>query len=129
MTCRPLPTTRLPGGWLSARGLASTEAAEPRRRFGANEIVEAPPHGWADLVRDAAKDPMIWFLARRRKAHARTRTDGVPILRLFVDSARHSGRRYARHSKLEPASGIRVQPSMRPGRAGQPAPREVSRCG
>jgi len=63
MMRRPLPTTRLPQDWLSARGLTSAEVEEQRRRHGDNDIVETPAGGWVDLIRDAAKDPMIWFLA------------------------------------------------------------------
>ena len=61
MMRRALPTTRLPDAWLAERGLASVEAEARRRRYGENDIVEAPPHAFWDLTRDTAKDPMIWF--------------------------------------------------------------------
>ncbi len=70
MMRRPLPIARLPEGWLAERGLAGADAAARRRRFGANEIVEAPPHAWRDLVRDTAKDPMLWFLAATSAVYA-----------------------------------------------------------
>ncbi len=63
MMRRALPTSRLPDAWLAERGLASAEADARRRRWGENDIVEAPPHAFWDLARDTAKDPMIWFLA------------------------------------------------------------------
>jgi Ca2+-transporting ATPase len=34
-----------------------------RARFGCNDIVEAPRGGWRELLRDSARDPMVWFLA------------------------------------------------------------------
>jgi Ca2+-transporting ATPase len=63
MMRRALPTSRLPDAWLAEGGLASAEADARRRRWGENDIVEAPPHAFWDLARDTAKDPMIWFLA------------------------------------------------------------------
>ncbi len=63
MMRRALPTIRLPDAWLAEGGLASAEADARRRRWGENDIVEAPPHAFWDLARDTAKDPMIWFLA------------------------------------------------------------------
>jgi P-type Ca2+ transporter type 2C len=50
----------LPNG---ERGLSAPEVAARRVRYGANEIVEAPRAGWRNVLRDTAKDPMIWFLA------------------------------------------------------------------
>jgi Ca2+-transporting ATPase len=70
MMRRSLPTSRLPEAWLSSAGLTSAQADERRRRFGANEIVEAPAHAWWDLARDTAKDPMIWFLAGTSAVYA-----------------------------------------------------------
>lgn len=63
MMRRALPTSCLPDAWLSERGLASAEAEERRRRYGATDIVETPPAALWDLARDTAKDPMLWFLA------------------------------------------------------------------
>ena len=36
---------------------------ERRQEYGPNDIVETPPHPWWDLLRDTAKDPMLWFFA------------------------------------------------------------------
>ena len=63
MLRRALPTERLPEFWLSERGLAQTDADERRRRFGPNDIVEAPDSAFWTLAADTAKDPMLWFLA------------------------------------------------------------------
>ena len=43
--------------------LTSAQASERRARYGPNRIVEAPPARWTDLLRETARDPMIWFLA------------------------------------------------------------------
>ncbi|HEX7838415.1 MAG TPA: cation-transporting P-type ATPase, partial [Kofleriaceae bacterium] len=43
-------------------GLGAGEVAERRRRYGANDIVEAVGHPAAELARETARDPMIWFL-------------------------------------------------------------------
>jgi Ca2+-transporting ATPase len=47
---------------LSDRGLTAEELAARRSLFGFNDIVETPPARWRDLIRDTARDPMIWFL-------------------------------------------------------------------
>lgn len=49
---------------LTARpdGLSGDEAAQRRQRFGANDILAAPPSGWGAVLRDSARDPMPWFL-------------------------------------------------------------------
>jgi Ca2+-transporting ATPase len=62
MSRRPLPLARLPDDWRAGGGLAAGDADERRRRYGANDIVEAPAGGWLELARDTARDPMIWFL-------------------------------------------------------------------
>lgn len=46
----------------STEGLSEAEAASLRHRFGTNAIAEQPPRSMARLARDAAGDPMIWFL-------------------------------------------------------------------
>ena len=63
MLRRALPAERLPELWLSERGLAQAEADERRRRFGPNDIAEAPGGALRALAADTAKDPMLWFLA------------------------------------------------------------------
>ncbi len=45
------------------RGLSSTEAAERRRKYGTNDIVEVAGNPWGELARETARDPMIWFLS------------------------------------------------------------------
>ncbi len=62
MMRRTVPIERLPAGHLFERGLTPAEARERRQRYGANNILEAPPGSWRDLVRDTARDPMLWFL-------------------------------------------------------------------
>jgi Ca2+-transporting ATPase len=63
MTRRPVPLARVAGLLTSTRGLTPAEVAERRERYGANAIVETPPHPWRDLARDTLQDPMLWFLA------------------------------------------------------------------
>ena len=60
---RAVPTMRLDGLRDAATGLTSAQANERRIRYGPNRIVEAPPARWNDLLRETARDPMIWFLA------------------------------------------------------------------
>jgi Ca2+-transporting ATPase len=43
-------------------GLASAAVAARRARYGANDILEAAPGGWHEVVRDSLRDPMLWFL-------------------------------------------------------------------
>ncbi len=62
---RPLPLARFAG--LEApgdpsRGLAETEAGARRSRYGSNDILESPPGAWRELLRETARDPMLWFL-------------------------------------------------------------------
>jgi Ca2+-transporting ATPase len=44
------------------QGLTQAEAVARLARHGPNSIVETPPRPWAQLIRDTARDPMIWFL-------------------------------------------------------------------
>jgi P-type Ca2+ transporter type 2C len=62
MPHRSIPADRLGDLMLSERGLTAEELSARRSRFGFNDIVETPPASWRDLVRDTARDPMIWFL-------------------------------------------------------------------
>ena len=58
---RQAPVDRLrdlPAG----RGLTAAEVRARRASYGPNDIVEVAPHPWWDLIRDTARDPMIWFL-------------------------------------------------------------------
>lgn len=43
-------------------GLGAAEVSERRLRFGANAIVDEPVGHWLELLRDTARDPMIWLL-------------------------------------------------------------------
>lgn len=45
------------------RGLTAAEVIARRSRFGSNDIVVASSSSWRDVLRDTARDPMIWFLA------------------------------------------------------------------
>lgn len=63
MTARAIPSDRFEGLYHADQGLTTDEAAARLARFGPNDIVTAPPATWIDLVRDTARDPMIWFLA------------------------------------------------------------------
>jgi Ca2+-transporting ATPase len=62
MPNRPVPVDRLADLFDADRGLTVAEVAARRARFGFNDIVVAPPSTWIDLVRNTARDPMIWFL-------------------------------------------------------------------
>lgn len=61
MSHRKVPLERLNGLWDSERALTTQEADERRRQFGVNNIVESAPHPWWGLIKDTAKDPMLWF--------------------------------------------------------------------
>src|SRR5512135_2604231 len=63
MARRPVPSARLQRLIHSLRGLTQTEVEDRRQEYGTNDIVETPPHPWWDLLRDTAKDPMLWFFA------------------------------------------------------------------
>jgi P-type Ca2+ transporter type 2C len=62
MSRRPVPTVRLGDLLATERGLAADEVGARRQRFGANDIVEVLARPWWDLLRDTARDPMLWFL-------------------------------------------------------------------
>jgi Ca2+-transporting ATPase len=59
---RLLHTARVEGLIEGATGLTTAQASERRVRYGTNRIVESPPSGWTDLLRETARDPMLWFL-------------------------------------------------------------------
>ena len=59
---RNAPLDRLEGLLESTRGLTSAQAEERSRRYGSNDIIEAPPGTWQRLARDTLRDPMLWFL-------------------------------------------------------------------
>ena len=62
MMRRPLPLARIGDLLLAERGLTSSEAADRRQRFGSNDIIEVAGSRRWQLVRQTARDPMIWFL-------------------------------------------------------------------
>ena len=45
-----------------SRGLKGAQVAQRRARFGVNVIVDEPAGHWLELLRETARDPMIWFL-------------------------------------------------------------------
>jgi Ca2+-transporting ATPase len=59
---RAFPIDRLAGLPLAGRGLTTAEARARGQAYGPNDIVEALRRPWHDLLRDTARDPMIWFL-------------------------------------------------------------------
>ncbi len=44
-------------------GLSSVEVERRRSRYGRNDIVETHRRSWWHLLRETARDPMLWFLA------------------------------------------------------------------
>ena len=79
---RPLPPDRLEGLLGHVQGLGSDEAHARLARFGRNEVREAPPHPWRELLRETAKDPMPWFLAGTGALYAALgeRTEALTLL-------------------------------------------------
>jgi Ca2+-transporting ATPase len=57
------PSDRIAGLLDAEHGLTSDEVEERRRRYGPNDIVADASAGWADILRETARDPMVWFLA------------------------------------------------------------------
>src|SRR5512145_3290646 len=57
------PSDRIVGLLNAERGLTSDEAEERHRRYGFNDIISDASAGWGDILRDTARDPMVWFLA------------------------------------------------------------------
>jgi Ca2+-transporting ATPase len=62
MTGRPVAPERFAAVGGPLVGLATATVAAQRARFGGNEIVERRTAGWWEILRDTARDPMIWFL-------------------------------------------------------------------
>lgn len=63
MSSRNIPQDRLEYLLGSERGLTTAEVIERCAKHGHNDIVESSPHAWWGVVRDTAKDPMLWFFA------------------------------------------------------------------
>jgi Ca2+-transporting ATPase len=59
---RRFPLDRLKGLEAPDRGLTQSEVESRRARHGENHIIEAVSAGWRTVLRDTAKDPMLWFL-------------------------------------------------------------------
>lgn len=57
-----LPLSRVRGLLDHERGLDANEVVDRRKRFGANDIIESVGNPVAELARETARDPMIWFL-------------------------------------------------------------------
>jgi Ca2+-transporting ATPase len=60
---RAIPLVRLGPDPLDADGGLTTAGAGARAaQYGANDIIESTRGSWTAIVRDTARDPMIWFL-------------------------------------------------------------------
>jgi Ca2+-transporting ATPase len=59
---RSFPALLIAGLTDPARGLTQADAVDRRNQYGPNEILEKASSGWRDIVRDTARDPMVWFL-------------------------------------------------------------------
>jgi P-type Ca2+ transporter type 2C len=60
---RLVPGVRIEGLANGIHGLTSEEVRKRLSRYGSNAIIVESQAGWAALVRDTLRDPMIWFLA------------------------------------------------------------------
>ena len=63
MTYRSIPKERLEYLRESERGLTTLQVGERLAKYGHNDIVESAPHPLWGVIRDTAKDPMLWFFA------------------------------------------------------------------
>jgi len=59
---RMVPLSRLANLGGAERGLTYSEIEPRQRQYGSNAILEAPPSGWRNVVRNTSRDPMVWFL-------------------------------------------------------------------
>jgi Ca2+-transporting ATPase len=59
---RRFPLDRLADIDAPEQGLAELDVEGRRARYGDNQIIEAVSGGWRSVLRDTAKDPMLWFL-------------------------------------------------------------------
>lgn len=62
MSMRRIPKDRLADLGGDDVGLTNEMASARRARFGFNDIVAEAPSTWRTLLRDTARDPMLWFL-------------------------------------------------------------------
>lgn len=81
---RALDRTRIAGS--SASGLTEVDVASRRTRYGPNDIVDAVEDPWWALLRDTARDPMIWLLASTGAVYAVLGETGE-ALTMFVSIA------------------------------------------
>ncbi|MCW8141908.1 MAG: cation-transporting P-type ATPase, partial [Planctomycetota bacterium] len=51
-------------------GLGDADVAARRARWGTNELLQVPGRSWADVARDTARDPMLWFLVATGAVYA-----------------------------------------------------------
>jgi Ca2+-transporting ATPase len=61
MSRRSVPLERLAALNLDTQGLNATQV-ETQRTYGFNDVVAQASSGWWLVVRDTARDPMLWFL-------------------------------------------------------------------
>jgi len=59
---RFVPLVRLGDVLNTDRGLTQAEVTARLTQYGRNDIVEVIISGWVPLLRDTARDPMLWFL-------------------------------------------------------------------
>ena len=59
---RPVPVDRLNGLPDAPDGLGAAQVRARAAQYGQNLILEASSGGWGSLLRESAKDPMLWFL-------------------------------------------------------------------
>ncbi len=70
MSYHSIPKERLAYLRGSERGLTTEEVMERYAHHGHNDIVESAPHPWWGVIRDTAKDPMLWFFAATSALYA-----------------------------------------------------------
>ncbi|RKH69808.1 cation-translocating P-type ATPase [Corallococcus aberystwythensis] len=77
-----VPVHRLPHGWQDARGLEAGEVQARRALHGRNDVRGQPPHSAFQSLREAASDPMSWFLVGTSLLYFALgeRVDGVVML-------------------------------------------------
>lgn len=125
MMRRALPTSQLPDAWRSERGLASADVEERRRRYGANDIIEAPPAALWDLARDTAKDPMLWFLAGTSALYVIV-GQGVEALTLLAAIVPLAGMDVYLHRRTQASTeGLQSRLAVRARVVRDGAPREI----
>lgn len=59
---RPLAVDKLITLDNLASGVNQTQVREQLHRYGANDILAAGSSSWVSILRDTARDPMVWFL-------------------------------------------------------------------